>query len=211
VFTSLYLLPFEIIPFQIHSTTKNDKGNVFSELHLLVNATDNEAVYKCEASNSALDIPLIAAVQMNVYCTCLTNLFNVSTVAIIAFTCCINSFSVPPEHIVIKKEPPEFRIGSVGRLICNVSSSNPEANLTFWRDGIEMENVIKQSKPGLHGGNATSIVVTLNVTADMDGNSFTCQAQNPKLGRHIHEDLRLEVMCTYLAEARNSCDVEDVN
>lgn len=77
-----------------------------------------------------------------------------------------------------------------------MSSSNPEANLTFWRDGIEIENAIKQSKPGLHGGIATSIVVEFNVTDDMDGNLFTCQAQNPKLGRHIHQDLNLEVMCT---------------
>lgn len=54
--------------FQIHSVTKTDNSYVHSELHLLVNATDNEAVYKCEASNSAVDIPLIAVVKMNVYC-----------------------------------------------------------------------------------------------------------------------------------------------
>ena len=62
------MFPLIEVSFQIHTTTKNDKGIVYSELHLLVNATDNEAIYKCEASNPAVDIPLITAVQMNVYC-----------------------------------------------------------------------------------------------------------------------------------------------
>lgn len=100
--------------------------------------------------------------------------------------------------MVIRKEPPEFRAGTVGKFICDASSSNPEANLTFWREGIEIESVSKKSKPGLHGGNVTSIVVKVNVTADMDGNLFTCQAQNPKLGRHVHHEIRLAVMCKWI-------------
>lgn len=109
----------------------------------------------------------------------------------------LSVISVPPDNVIIKKEPSEFRVGSVGKLICDSSSSNPEANVTFWRDGIEIENVSQESKPGLHGGHATSISVTLNITTDMKRNVFTCQAQNPKLGRHVHQNLDLYVMCKY--------------
>lgn len=153
---------------KINSVTKTDKSLVYSEIQILVNATDNEAVYKCEAINPAIDIPMFQLVKFNVY--------------------------FPPENVVIRKEPPEFRAGTIGKFICDASSSNPEANLTFWREGIEIESVNKKSKPGLHGGNVTSIVVKVNVTADMDGNLFTCQAQNPKLGRHVHHEIRLAVM-----------------
>ncbi len=95
----------------------------------------------------------------------------------------------------IRKEPNEFRAGMAGKLICDASSSNPEANLTFWRNGIEMEVISRKSKPGLHGGNVTSIVTILNVTADMHGDLITCQAQNPRIGRSTHEDHQLSVLC----------------
>lgn len=65
----LYISNFCFSCLQIHSVTKNDKSLVYSEVQILVNATDNEAVYKCEAINPAIDIPMFQAVKFNVYCT----------------------------------------------------------------------------------------------------------------------------------------------
>ncbi|XKL66984.1 hypothetical protein PGB90_010404 [Kerria lacca] len=153
---------------KIHSTTKTEKTSVLSEIQILVNSTDNEAVYECKANSPALDIPFFKTVKFNVY--------------------------FPPDNVVIKKEPTEFRAGTVGKLICDASSSNPEANLSFWRDGIEIEGINRRSKSGLHGGNVTTITTMLNITADMDGNVFTCQAYNSKLLRSVHADIRLSVL-----------------
>lgn len=47
---------------------KSDKSTVYSEYTIYANATDNEAIYKCEASNLATDIPLFKTVKLNVYC-----------------------------------------------------------------------------------------------------------------------------------------------
>lgn len=55
--------------FQINSVTRMaDKFSVSAEINIMINATDNEAVYKCEATNPALDIPLFETIRFNVYC-----------------------------------------------------------------------------------------------------------------------------------------------
>jgi hypothetical protein len=53
---------------QINSVTKVNDRSVSAEVNILVNVTDNEARYKCEASNSATEIPLFETVTLNVYC-----------------------------------------------------------------------------------------------------------------------------------------------
>jgi hypothetical protein len=42
--------------------------SVSAEVTILVNVTDNKARYKCEASNSATEIPLSETVTLNVLC-----------------------------------------------------------------------------------------------------------------------------------------------
>lgn len=54
--------------FQIHSTVKTTDKSVTAEINILVNVTDNEARYRCEAANSATEIPLFETVTMSVYC-----------------------------------------------------------------------------------------------------------------------------------------------
>ncbi|XP_065200596.1 nephrin-like isoform X2 [Planococcus citri] len=148
---------------------KSDKSTVYSEYSIFVNATDNEAIYKCEASNLATDIPLFKIVKLNVY--------------------------FPPDTVKIKKEPKVLRAGSAAKLICDASSSNPEADLTWWRDGIPVtEGISKMSKPGLHGGNVTTSELSLSITPDMDRSEYICQAENTVMKRKIHADDVLSVL-----------------
>lgn len=35
---------------------------------LTANATDNGAIYKCEASNPATEVPLVESIKLSVYC-----------------------------------------------------------------------------------------------------------------------------------------------
>lgn len=164
----------------------------------MVNATDNEAIYKCEASNPATDIPLLKTVKLNVHCELMT--FFLKTFRYF----CMNSnfaifFAVPPDTVKIKKEPKELRAGSAAKLICDASSSNPEADLTWWRDGIPVtEGISKSSKAGLHGGNVTTNELALSITPDMDKSEYTCQAENTVMKRKIHADIVLSVLCKHL-------------
>lgn len=60
---------------QIPSVTKVTDRSVSAEVTILTNVTDNEAVYKCEAANSATEIPLFETVTLSVFCKFSLNWF----------------------------------------------------------------------------------------------------------------------------------------
>ncbi|KAK9509902.1 hypothetical protein O3M35_004793 [Rhynocoris fuscipes] len=154
---------------KINSATKVTDKSVASEITILANVTDNEAIYKCEASNPATEIPLFETVQLSVH--------------------------FPPEHVRIRKEPEELRAGTIATLTCDGSSSNPPAEMSWWRDGISVtEGITNTSKPGLHGGVVSSIQLRLNVTPEIDGDMYTCQASNTALQRSVHEAITMSVL-----------------
>jgi nephron len=41
---------------------------VQSELNIIANITDNQAIYRCEAQNSATDVPLLDSKTLSVHC-----------------------------------------------------------------------------------------------------------------------------------------------
>jgi hypothetical protein len=46
---------------------------VQSELNIIANITDNQAIYRCEAQNSATDVPLLDSKTLSVHCeSCFT-------------------------------------------------------------------------------------------------------------------------------------------
>lgn len=53
---------------KVHSKVKTTDKSVTAEMEILTNVTDNEARYRCEAANSATEIPLFETIQMSVYC-----------------------------------------------------------------------------------------------------------------------------------------------
>lgn len=52
-----------------------------------------------------------------------------------------------------------------------------------------------QLKKGLHGGTVSTIELKLNITKDMNGAVYTCQAMNEALQRSVHDASALKVMC----------------
>ncbi|XP_063232440.1 nephrin isoform X2 [Bacillus rossius redtenbacheri] len=153
---------------KISSVTKVNDRSVSAEVTILTNVTDNEARYKCEASNSATEIPLFETVTLNV--------------------------QFPPDHVVIRKEPAELRSGKPATLTCDSTSSNPEARLSWWKEGIPVPGVTNTTRPGLHGGRMSSITLPLNVAPEMNGATYTCQATNEALQRSVHDAVTLEVL-----------------
>uniref|UniRef100_A0A8D9ETC5 Nephrin n=1 Tax=Cacopsylla melanoneura TaxID=428564 RepID=A0A8D9ETC5_9HEMI len=155
---------------KINSVSKTtDKNTASAELTLLVNVTDNEAIYKCEASNAATEIPLLEEVKFSVH--------------------------FPPDHVHITRDPENLRAGTQATLTCDSSSSNPPAQMSWYREGLPvLEGVKNTTKPGLHGGVISSISLGLNITNEINGISFTCQATNPALQRSINDAVELNVM-----------------
>ncbi|ETN65697.1 nephrin [Anopheles darlingi] len=153
---------------KLNSATKTTDKSVSSELSILVNATDNQAKYRCEAQNSATEIPLSAD----------------RTLAV----------NFPPETVKIKIIPPELKPGIEATLICDSSSSNPPATISWWRDGIAVDGLNNATKPGLWGGWVSSLELKVNISQDMDGNVYTCQSANEALQRNVHEAIKLQVL-----------------
>ncbi|PZC82911.1 hypothetical protein B5X24_HaOG209354 [Helicoverpa armigera] len=153
---------------KIHSVTKQTERSVSAEISILTNVTDNQAQYRCEATNSATEIPLFETVTLNVY--------------------------FAPEAVKVRVEPEELKVGIEATLYCDAASSNPPATLSWWRDGIPVQGLPMQQKKGLHGGTVSTIELKLTITKDLNGAVYTCQAMNEALQRSVHDALPLKVL-----------------
>ncbi|XP_012226439.1 nephrin isoform X3 [Linepithema humile] len=149
-------------------TVRQRNHAVSSELAILVNASDNNAHVRCEATNSATEIPLLKVLVLKV--------------------------NFPPERVKINREPQDFHAGQEGRIICESSSSNPAAEMSWWKNGIPVTGTRNGTKPGLHGGYLSFVELSLDLTEDMNGEVYTCEAKNTELGRSIHDATTLDVL-----------------
>ncbi|CAB3371803.1 Hypothetical predicted protein [Cloeon dipterum] len=157
---------------KIPCITKEMDKSVTAEITFVVNQTDNEARYRCEATNSATEVPLIETRIMHVY--------------------------YKPEHVVIRQDPPKLKPGQKANLTCDSSASNPPATLSWWRAGIpvsaEPGAITFSNGPGLYGGKTSSSTLSLNVEADVDGLTYICQAHNAELGESVNQALTLNIV-----------------
>ncbi|KAL1398733.1 hypothetical protein pipiens_001200, partial [Culex pipiens pipiens] len=126
--------------------------------------------YRCEAHNSATEIPLFETKTLSVH--------------------------FAPETVKITIDPPELKPGLEATLICDSSSSNPPAVISWWRDGIAVQGINNSSKAGLFWGrhHVSSLELKVNITQDMNGNVYTCQSTNEALQRSVHEAVNLQVL-----------------
>lgn len=111
--------------------------------------------------------------------------------------------------VKIRREPVELKPGIEASLICDSSSSNPPAKLSWWREGIPVQSLSNTSKPGLHGGKVSTIELKLNITEQLNGIVYTCQATNDALQQSVHDATTLVVLCkfltTYVKYKTNAC------
>lgn len=97
----------------------------------------------------------------------------------------------------IRREPSELKPGIEATLICDSSSSNPPAKLSWWREGIPVQGLFNTTKPGLHGGKVSSMELKLNITEQLNGIVYTCQAMNEALQQSVHDAITLKVLCKF--------------
>ncbi|KAF4528368.1 hypothetical protein B566_EDAN006625 [Ephemera danica] len=157
---------------KINSTTKSSDKSVSAELNIVASAADNGARYRCEATNSATEVPLHEVITLDV--------------------------NFAPEHVKIRQEPDKLRPGQRATLTCETSASKPPAHLTWWRSGIPVNTApgatSNATRAGLYGGKVTSSSLTLDVTPDMNGLVYTCQATNEALQVSAHDATTLNIV-----------------
>ncbi|XP_059482331.1 nephrin isoform X2 [Neocloeon triangulifer] len=157
---------------KIPSTAKEVNKTMISEITVAINQTDNEARYKCEASNAATEVPLVDTVTMHVY--------------------------YPPEHVVIRQDPPKLKPGQKATLTCESSASNPPAVITWWRAGIPIStapgDITNATGPGLYGGKTSTSTLSINVAPDSDGLTYTCQATNTQMRIDVNQMMKLNIV-----------------
>lgn len=110
-------------------------------------------------------------------------------------SCAHFKLTVPPETVKISVEPKNLVPGIRAKLVCDSSSSNPPAKVSWWKDGIPVEGVNLSTKPGLWGGSVSTLEVFVNITQDLDGIVYTCQSINEVLQRSVHETVNLDILC----------------
>ncbi|XP_075165766.1 nephrin adhesion molecule sticks and stones isoform X1 [Haematobia irritans] len=153
---------------RINSVIRTADKSVSAEITILANVTDNQAQYRCEAANSATEIPLFESTTLSVH--------------------------FAPETVKIRIEPEELKPGIEATIVCDSSSSNPPAKLSWWKDGIAIQGINNTSKPGLWGGTVSTLEFKVNITQEMNGIVYTCQSANEALQRSVHEAVSLDVL-----------------
>ncbi len=82
---------------------------------------------------------------------------------------------VPPSKVSIKLTPKQPMAGAQLDILCETGSSNPESEVSWWRDGFSLEGHKEGVVEGLYGGKATRDTLKLNVSSADDGTVITCQ------------------------------------
>ncbi|XP_054719331.1 nephrin-like [Uloborus diversus] len=168
---------------ELASPQQSSTGNIVSrELSIIVAADDNGAQYSCKSTSKALSEALVAAINLTVY--------------------------FPPTSLNIKVKPKKPKAGSEIRLTCESSSSNPAANITWWKDqdsNIQLNpTTLVVSAGAENGGFSTKVTFLMNVTADDDGATVTCQALNEAIQQSVHDAHILRVFYKPVFKIANS-------
>ncbi|UYV83121.1 NPHS1, partial [Cordylochernes scorpioides] len=154
---------------EVPGTSTTTNDNVVStELELVARESDNGAEFRCEASNTASAVPKSVSVRLTVH------------------------------SVSLKVQPKVIKAGQKAVLVCESGGSNPEAVLSWWRDGflLSPDHLDISTFDTPFGGRGQRATLSLNVSAADDGRSFTCQAANPALDVEaaVHEVATLRVL-----------------
>ena len=80
-------------------------------------------------------------------------------------------------------------------LLCECASSNPQAEITWWKDGFLILGTPDGVFDAPNGGRSTKNILALNVSSADDGAVYTCQATNTELKQSAHDAITINVLC----------------
>nr|QRF78296.1 Nephrin [Novocrania anomala] len=139
-----------------------------SEISFIAKEDDNQASYRCNATNPATAEPLIVSVKLTVH--------------------------FPPKSVTITTDPPVAKANEKLTVTCTSSSSNPASVITWWKDGSVVKSIAAGVADAENGGIKTSnkLEITLSPSNDMD--TYECQARNDVLAMTVHDAITLDVL-----------------
>ncbi|GFQ64860.1 nephrin [Trichonephila clavata] len=157
---------------EVSNSEQSVNGNIVSrEIAIVTSANDNGAKYHCKSNSKALTEPLVATITLTVY--------------------------FPPTSLQLKVKPKKPKTGSEVRLTCESSSSNPAANISWWKGKKNEEQLtpisVSVSPSSENGGFITKAIFSLEVTSDDDGSMCTCQVINEAIQQSVHDTIFLSV------------------
>ncbi|KAK3870388.1 hypothetical protein Pcinc_024381 [Petrolisthes cinctipes] len=153
---------------QVVSTEVVQEGNMTrAQTQLRVTPADNSARVKCEVTSQASRTPKVTSTRLKV-------LFG-------------------PRDVSGSAVPSVADEGSIVTLTCLTSSSNPPTNITWISEGTRLLPYNTQVSPSAFSGSSSRSELQLTVTAEDNGRTFTCQADNG-LGSPLHRKISLKVL-----------------
>ncbi|CAN7982436.1 unnamed protein product, partial [Ixodes hexagonus] len=147
---------------------KNATREATNTYTFTVTAGDNNAVYRCEATNIVTLQPFEASVKLSV-------LFAPSRVTITG--------------------PKEAKAGDMVTMTCTTAPSNPSVDVAWKLDGSAVQPASDQATVQTKEGWVTSSNLTITLTRqDPDVKSFTCLAESQKLQETVIQSANLKII-----------------
>ncbi|XP_075696564.1 nephrin isoform X2 [Rhinoderma darwinii] len=130
--------------------------------------SDNQATYRCNSTNDGGK-----------------NMLTASTKLLVQF---------PPIDVKIINPPKDYKRGSPITLECRTGSSNPEATISWIKDGVILNGRNLGMRNVEYGGKSTSSSVTLMVTSADNGKRVSCEAYSRALSETVNTFYKLNVL-----------------
>ncbi|XP_072317579.1 nephrin [Eucyclogobius newberryi] len=147
-------------------STLFDKG-VTRELSLVLSASDNMAVYHCDATNEA-EKTISAQIRLQV-------LF-------------------PAVSMKITANSDQFYRGQTVALECNSGSSNPKSNISWSLGTQRFQGVDQPHRKAEYGGFSVSSLLSLNASSQFHNQRVICQSYSAKLPEGARTFFKLNVL-----------------
>ena len=107
----------------------------------------------------------------------------------------LNTITVRPLEVKVMPRRRPLSVGWIAQLTCEARGARPQAILTWWRNGHEVEGT---TETVLEDGNLTMSTYAFTPKPEDNGKTITCKASHPTLPMTPIEDtVALNVHCEY--------------
>ncbi|XP_036359051.1 nephrin-like isoform X2 [Octopus sinensis] len=144
-----------------------EQNKAENDLTLTVESSDNDAIFKCEASNTATVKPLVASFKLTVH--------------------------FPPKKVKISGH----RLAKAGQTVtlkCVSTNSNPAATITWFARGRQLPDENTQVKSSPKGGFISTSITKVNLTGNDNNVMYTCVAKNEYVVGGTSDSVTLSVL-----------------
>ncbi|XP_043205643.1 nephrin-like [Amphibalanus amphitrite] len=156
---------------ELASSTEVRDSVARSVVTFQVDHADNGRDYTCRSTNSGISGFQSSSVTLNVH--------------------------FPPSSLKLEVRPDVLRAGSQALLTCESRPSYPAAELTWWRDNVQVTDgvtALETFKAGSKGGLSSRLQLRLNLTWMEDGAVFGCRSNASSLPGGLIEETKLNVL-----------------